>query len=238
MHKEHGEGGPHEGDDAASSELPEQAQSMCVSTAKVPGTAGPTAETAPAHDRDDAESSTIEADQLAELKGAVRSLTLEAREYHTRAAAREQVIDNLHAEVERLRAGEQNLLLRPIVTDLQNLRKDLLREAGALPAELSSDRAAELLKSFALSVELALERCGSVAIQAAVGDEFSSREHRAVKLIPTARAEQDGTVAAVAADGYREAETDRVTAPARVHVYRWQPTESDGKAQEQEQTDA
>jgi len=82
-----------------------------------------------------------------------------------------------------------------------------------------------LLESFALSVELALERCGSVPIRPSVGAEFSAREHRAVKLVEAASPEEDGTIAAVMADGYLDTSTDRVTVPARVHVRCWRPLE-------------
>ncbi|KAA5828804.1 nucleotide exchange factor GrpE [Saccharopolyspora hirsuta] len=168
-----------------------------------------------------------EPDPLAELTDAVSALTEQVRQHHDRAAARERVIDKLHAEVERLRAGEQNLLLRPITTDLQNLRKDLLHQARTLPPELSREQVAALLESFALSAEQALERCGSTPIRPEVGAEFSAREHRAVKILPAAEADQHERIALVLSDGYLDTTTDRVTVPARVHVYRWSATTGD-----------
>lgn len=166
----------------------------------------------------------------------ITGLTAEVREHHTRAAARERIIDNLHAELERLRAGERNLLLRPVVTDLQNLRKDLLQHARKLPGEMGSDQVAGLLESYALSVELALERCGSVPIRPTAGEPFSAREHRAIKVIRTDLPAQDGTVAEITADGYRDTETGRVTTPARVHIYRLEDAAE--PQQEQESADA
>jgi molecular chaperone GrpE (heat shock protein) len=175
-------------------------------------------------------------DPVAELAAAVAALTEQVREHHDRAAARERVIDKLHAEVERLRTGEQNLVLRPITTDLQNLRKDLLHQARTLPAELGRQQVADLLESFALSAEQALERCGSAPIHPAVGAEFSAREHRAVKVLPAEDPAQHERVAAVVSDGYLDTTTDRVTVPARVHVYRWsgetaQAAENDPRAE-------
>ncbi|GAA2806587.1 nucleotide exchange factor GrpE [Saccharopolyspora taberi] len=233
MREQHREGGLHAESDEAHHEVPEQSEVTSSDGAEEPRTtetAGETVAQTP---------ETGEAPQpLAELTGAVSALTEEVREHHARAAARERVIDNLHAEVERLRAGEQSLLLRPIVTDLQNLRNDLLRQATTLPTEVDRERTAGLLESFALSVELALERCGSEPIRPAAGDRFDAREHRAVKLVPTDSAEQDETVAAVVADGYRDTGNDRITAPARVHVYRWKRVEVDSTQQEQENADA
>jgi molecular chaperone GrpE len=160
-------------------------------------------------------------DSLARLTEAVSDLASQAGSHHARAEARERVIDNLHAEVERLRVGAEGLVLRPVVMDLQNLRADLLHQARVLPAEVSRKFVADLLDSFALSVELALERCGSVPIRPSVGDPFSAREHHAIKRVPALHPDQDQTIADVVADGYRSVSTERVTKQPRVHVYRW-----------------
>ncbi|MGH3533126.1 MAG: nucleotide exchange factor GrpE, partial [Pseudonocardiaceae bacterium] len=53
----------------------------------------------------------------------------------------------------------------------------------------------------------------------------SAREHRAVKIVAAASPEEDGTIAAIVTDGYLNTSTDRVTAPACVHVRRWAPPE-------------
>lgn len=178
-------------------------------------------------------------DQLGELRAAVSALAEQVRAHHARAEARERVIDNLHAEVERLRAGERSQLLRPVIIDLQHLRGDLLHQARTLPAEITRRQAAELLDSFALSVELALERCGSVPVRPSVGQPFSAREHRAIGLLPAERSEQDNTVGAVFADGYRDTTTDRVTVPAKVQVLRWTPPgESNGTPTQPRQSDS
>jgi len=158
---------------------------------------------------------------VAALTEAVSALGEQFRAHQARAEARERVIDQLHGEVERLRAGEQAVVLRPVVTDLQNLRGELLRQVRTLPAEMDRDRVIALLESFALEVELALERCGSVPVTPRVGDRFSGREHRAVKSLPATSADEDGTIGEVLADGYQDITTGRVVAAAKVHVRRW-----------------
>lgn len=164
-------------------------------------------------------------DPVTELTATISELTAEVRRYQERAAARERIIDKLHAEVEQLRAGEQNLLLRPVTTDLQNLRRDLLHQARTLSDGLSQRQVADLLESFALSAELALERCGSVPIRPDPGTEFSAREHRAVKTVPAGSPQQNERIAAVVSDGYLDVANERVTVPARVHLYRWDASE-------------
>jgi molecular chaperone GrpE len=175
----------------------------------------------PPTDEDHATNAVTQAEPIATLTAAVSGLGDELRAHHARAAARERVIDNLHAEVERLRVGERSLSLRPVITDLQHLRTDLLRQARTLPHDMDRTQVGELLESFALSVEQALERCGVEPIQPEVGTEFSARQHRAVRILSTSDPEQNGTIAEVVADGYQDTTTDRVTVPAKVHVWRW-----------------
>ncbi|GIG59207.1 hypothetical protein Lfu02_35790 [Longispora fulva] len=139
------------------------------------------------------------------------------------AAARERTIDRLHEENQRLRIGERQLLLRPLVTDLHRLRDDLLRQAGDLPATLTPEQAAALLSSYAVSVEQTLQRCGVLVLTAEPGEAYDPYRHRAVGTVPAAGPEGDGLVAEVLGDGYRDAVADRVVAPAAVRVARWTP---------------
>lgn len=140
-----------------------------------------------------------------------------------RAAARERVIDRLHDENQRLRAGERQGLLRPVVTDLQRLRDDLLTQAGALPGDFTGEQAADLLRSYAHSVALTLERAGVVPVRPHVGEAFDSRLHRASGTVEAAEPAADATIAAILRDGYRDTVSDRILSPATVRVARWTP---------------
>ncbi|GLZ42333.1 nucleotide exchange factor GrpE [Actinokineospora sp. NBRC 105648] len=193
---------------------------------------------APPSNSGEAPDHSTEHSAVAELARSVADLAEQARGYQARAAARERVIDNLHAEVERLRVGEQALLLRPLVIDLQKLRDDLLRQARGLPTDIGPEQVGALLESFALSVEQALERCGSVPVRPAVGDPFAPRAHRAVRALPAPSAAQDATVAEVVSDGYLDVAAERVTTAARVHVWRWEPpADQDEQPQDEQRRD-
>jgi len=98
--------------------------------------------------------------------------------YHARAEQREGVIDHLHAEVDRLRRGERRGLLRPLLVEICRLRNDLLRQAEDLPADFDAGRARLLLRSYADSVELALEDSGVATFAPEQGDQFEPRLHR------------------------------------------------------------
>jgi molecular chaperone GrpE (heat shock protein) len=159
-------------------------------------------------------------ERIAAVLAAVRSELAQANE---RAAARERIIDRLHEENQRLRAGERQLLLRPVMVDLSRLRNDLLRQAATLPEDTVRAQVVTLLESFACSVEQALERCGVYPICPAPGAEFDPRQHLAMDTVPARDGERDGQVAQVLADGYRDSVTGRVLTPAQVKVARWIP---------------
>lgn len=168
---------------------------------------------------------------LGRMESAMAAVRDELRAGNQRAAAREQIIDRLHAENQRLRAGETQLLLRPILTDLQRLRNELLRESAALPDVVTPDGLAALLSSLAMSVELTLERGGVQIIRPAVDDPFDPARHRAARVTDAAAPDLDGTIAEVLGDGYLDTVTDRALAPAAVLVRRWGPDTGDDNQQ-------
>ncbi len=162
-------------------------------------------------------------DPLAELGRELGGLRAEIGREHDRAAAREQVIDRLHEENQRLRAGERLLLLRPLLTDLQRLRHDMLRTAAGLPAGFDAEAARGLLRSYAASLELTLERGGVTVVVPAPGAAFDPSTHRATGVVPAIGPEQEATVAEVVLDGYHDVEAGRTVVPAAVRIHRWIP---------------
>jgi molecular chaperone GrpE len=158
-------------------------------------------------------------DPLAEIDRRLSELTEQAARYHERAAQRESVIDVMHAELEQLRLGERRSLLRPLLTEVSRARDDLLRQAETLPEPFDRERAAELLRSFAGSLELALEDNGVTSFLPEVGEPFQARLHRAAGKSPTHEEAMVGTVAEVVSPGYRDIDADVVIATARVVVH-------------------
>lgn len=181
----------------------------------------PPAEVPPAEEAPSAEDGTVEErlDPLAELGDRLAQLTEETARYHARAERREAVIDTMHAELEQLRRGERRSLLRPLVTEVCRTRDDLLRQADTLPEDFDRDRAADLLRSFAASLEYNLEDNGVDSFEPAVGEAFDAREHRVAGRSPTGDESLAGTVESVVAPGYRDTEAGTVIATARVTVY-------------------
>ena len=149
----------------------------------------------------------------------VERLAVSAERYHARAEQREGVIDHLHDEVDRLRRGERRGLLRPLLVEMCRLRNDLLRQAEDLPGDFDAGRARLLLRSYAESVELALEDGGVATFAPETGDRFEPRMHRRVGGESTDDPEAVGRVAQVRRSGYLDVDTNIPIAPAEVMLY-------------------
>lgn len=158
-------------------------------------------------------------DPLVELHAAVLQLVAASEKHHQRAAHRESVIDNLHAELEKLRTGERRATVRPLLVAMARLRDDLVKQSSELPDDFDTTRAQNLLYSFADSIEITLEDFGVATYRPEPGDEFDPRRHKAVTSEPTSDGELVRTVAGVRKDGYQDIEAGVTLAQAEVTVY-------------------
>lgn len=156
---------------------------------------------------------------LAEISVAVQQAAEQSRRYHDRAEQREGVIDLLRSELEVLRHGERRGLLRPLLADMCRLRGDLLSQAAALPADFDAVKAADLLRSYAETIELTLESNGVLTFVPDSGDRFDPRLHRRVGAAATGDPALTGHVAEVRRDGYLDIEANSPIAPAEVTVF-------------------
>ena len=156
---------------------------------------------------------------MSDICGALRDLAGSSQRYHARAEQREGVIDHLRSEVEVLRRGERRGLLRPLLTDACRLRNDLLRQAAELPADYDAAKAAELLVSYAESIQLTLESNGVITYAPDDGELFDPRMHRRVADETSADPALAGRIAHVRRDGYLDIEANSPIAPAEVTVF-------------------
>jgi molecular chaperone GrpE len=156
---------------------------------------------------------------LAEISSTVAKVAGASERYHARAEQREGVIDFLRGELDTLRRGERRGILRPVLTDLARLREDLLKQAATLPADFDTARAADLLRSYAETIELTLESNGVVTYKPDSGEPFNPRLHRRISAEPTGDPGRAGQVAAVRRDGYLDIEANSPIAPAEVTVF-------------------
>lgn len=157
--------------------------------------------------------------QIDGIERATRELADASSRYHTRAQQREGVIDHLRSEVETLRQGERRGLLRPVLAEMCRLRDDLAKQAATLPPDFDALKAAELLRSYAETIELTLEDNGVVTFTPDSDEPFNPRMHRRVSGEPNADPARAGRIAAVRRDGYLDIEANSPIAPAEVTVF-------------------
>jgi molecular chaperone GrpE (heat shock protein) len=156
---------------------------------------------------------------LSEISATVREVADRSKRYHDRAEQREGVIELLRSELEVLRRGERRGLLRPVLADMCRLRGDLLSQAAALPGDFDAARAADLLRSYAETIELTLESNGVVTFVPDGGERFDPRLHRRVGAEATQDPALAGHVSEVRRDGYLDIEANSPIAPAEVTVF-------------------
>jgi molecular chaperone GrpE len=156
---------------------------------------------------------------LTEISATLQEVADQSRRYHTRAEQREAVIDFLRSELDVLRRGERRGLLRPVLADLCRLRGDLLTQAAALPTDFDAAKAADLLRSYAETIELTLESNGVITYVPDDGERFDPRLHRRVGGAPSADPALAGHIAGVRRDGYLDIEANSPIAPAEVTVF-------------------
>jgi len=139
-------------------------------------------------------------------------------EFHRRAAHREQIIDRLHEDNQRLKQGEHKVLLEPVVADLIRLYDQLAREARRTPQD-------SMLGSFVDDVTEILDRCGIDTFTVQPGDAYRSDRHRPLAIVPTTDPVLHNTVAEPVAAGFIDRESDRVRRPAQARFYQCKPAE-------------
>lgn len=137
---------------------------------------------------------------------------------------RETLIDRMHAELQ----GHKNDLVgqatRPLKQGIIRLHDDLgktldhYRKQGV--AELTPERAVDLLTNFQSQVEIVLEEGGVTAFREE-GERFQARRQKALRTMPTDDAERVGLIAERVRPGFEEGTT--VHEKERVAVYALAP---------------
>jgi molecular chaperone GrpE (heat shock protein) len=159
--------------------------------------------------------------QLNSVCAALEKLIGVTEREHERAAFRERVIDDLHAENVRLRRGELDMLLEPVRSGLMRVH-DLASRAAVQSrssGELDPGRGAALLDAVADEAADALVTVGMERYEAVVGEVYDAGRHRPVGAVEVANLAQDNTVVQVRSAGF--ARPDKVVRRADVVVGRY-----------------
>jgi molecular chaperone GrpE len=178
-----------------------------------PGDRGAAAAVSPSSTADAIESADDVKTQFAELLRAVE-------ESNRISTERERVIDRLYEENQRLRSGELEQALMPVLRDLMRLFDDLQKTVSSCAGRTSLD-AAEVLREWEYYRDSTLDVLFRQGIEPCVAREnsvFDPKEHRACGTVSTTDRSRDRTIARVIRVGFRT-ET-RVLRTADVEVYR------------------
>jgi molecular chaperone GrpE (heat shock protein) len=134
-----------------------------------------------------------------------------------------EMIDRLHGENERLRRGELDRMLDPLLRDLIALADTCTRNARAWRArsDASPDSTAEALTGVVDDLGLVLLRQGVDVFQPEPGIAFNRREHRALRVELTADRDRDGSLVETVRAGYRQG--SRIIRYADVAVWKYDP---------------
>lgn len=154
-----------------------------------------------------------EVPELAQVAATLTSLEERLRESQRLLARQSDLAAKLHAENQRLRAGELRAATLPLVRDLVRLHDDI----GKLTAGQEDTQDLDLVK---ISLLDALARNGITTFQPAPGEQFDSKQHSVAGILQTDDASLDRTVAEVIRTGVRweDGQTIRV-ADVRVHKH-------------------
>jgi molecular chaperone GrpE (heat shock protein) len=149
---------------------------------------------------------------------------------------RESVIDRLHRENQKLKQGELQQAVLPIFRDLIRLYDDLKSTASKYSDQegAGNENVVKDLSCYGETVIDILYRYGVEKIEARAGDDFSSKEHKAVAAAPTAEQGQDRKISRIIRDGF-SAEA-KIIRNVEVEVLRYAAVKTEGAAQDVDNT--
>jgi len=131
---------------------------------------------------------------------------------------REEMIDRLHEENQRLRAGEITHAQAPVIRELIRTYDLVLQLIGGSDTEDLSLVRRRLLDAF--------EQVGLRAFEPADGEAFDHNHHQAVNAVLTAVEEENMTVVMTSRPGFVRVGGE-VVRPAEVQVRKYKPQASD-----------
>jgi len=137
---------------------------------------------------------------LDDIRSLLTDLTKTAGREHERAAHREQVIDRLHEENQRLRHSELQAALEPVRSALYRLHDMVRRESQRDTAD--PVHVPKLLAAIADELAEVLARTGVEHMPVEEGDPFDPARHRPAGTHDVDDAELDGTVVTVQRAGF------------------------------------
>lgn len=171
------------------------------------------------------------ADAHQALGARIDALTAAVSELTRIGKDRERVIDRLHEENQKLRAGEIQQALAPVIRDLIRLYDDLAGMAESCSNSADDGRRA-MAKDWEIFSDTVLDmlyRQGVERFKADAGTAFNAREHNGKGFITSDDKNLDNTIARMVRYGFQGAAG--IVRHAQVEVYRCKPVDKSSSAE-------
>lgn len=140
-----------------------------------------------------------------------------------RIAAYEETVRTLHAQVEDLQRQQLIGLMKPVFQEFADLQADL-QSAEAQARGRGDATYAEEFEHFGQAIDKLMDHFDLESVGAVPGGPFVRRTHMAVLARSTSDPQQDQTIARVVRQGYRVIDEPRALIPARVVVWKYDPS--------------
>lgn len=152
-------------------------------------------------------------------------LTATLAEANRISRERERIIDRLHDENQKMRSGEVQQMIDPVLRDLVRLYDELIRTTDSY-AQRNEALMQEVLRDWRFFAEMVadiLYRQGIERMETKAGDPFDPMQHRACAAVPAPEQARDRTIARLVRTGF--CGPARVLRPADVEVFRFKVEE-------------
>lgn len=142
-------------------------------------------------------------------------------------ARRDDLMKSLHAELQQHNRNLYAEMVKPLLLHLVNVHKRMLetyQHYGKLSVEENPDIYKKLLEAIHNNVLLVRdtleEEYDWCYFEPGEGDDYSPKEHNALRMVETDDPQKAGKVAVCVTGGFREIATGRMIRPAIVSIYK------------------
>jgi molecular chaperone GrpE (heat shock protein) len=143
-------------------------------------------------------------------------------------AHEEQIVDQMHAELQKYKSDMYAQLVKPVLQDVISIRDSIINNGRQYEEQQSVPL--DILTSYLGDIQEILDKNNISVYRSESGDTFSPGRQRALKKVKTSAEELQGKVAESMGDGYEY--LGKTILPERVSVYVYEkPSETEGDNQ-------
>lgn len=131
----------------------------------------------------------------------------------------EQVVNQMHAELQKYKQDMYSQLIRPILLDIIEIRDSILRMSSCFAAKPEGEQSVPLktFKDYAFDIQDILEKNSITIYDSHQGDEYLAIKHKVVRKLSTSDESLHGKIAESLSSGYEY--LGKVISPEKVAVY-------------------